>query len=101
MYLQLHTNKDHSPPDRLFFDKEVDVSRLKVFGCECWAKRLPEGSKLEPKGRHCIHLGYSRDRKAYCLYDIDEEVIFDSRDVVFKESSFPLLKNRKSPHHMY
>ena len=87
-----NANPKGEVPDEKFLGKDVDVSRLRMFGCECWAKRLPEGSKLEPKGRRCVYLGLSRDRKAYALYDIEEDVVLDSRDVVFKENSFPYKK---------
>ena len=46
------------------------VSRLKVFGCVAYA-HVPDElrKKLDKKGHKCIFVGYSKDTKAYKLYD--------------------------------
>jgi hypothetical protein len=42
--------------------------------------------KLNPKGIKCVHLGISKESKAYKLYDPLHKKIIVSRDVIFFES---------------
>ncbi len=57
-----------------------------MFGCRAFA-HVPadERSKLDPKTRECILLGYRPDEFGYTLYDPQTKKGIRSRDVVFKE----------------
>uniref|UniRef100_A0A1X7VI70 Integrase catalytic domain-containing protein n=1 Tax=Amphimedon queenslandica TaxID=400682 RepID=A0A1X7VI70_AMPQE len=44
-----------------------------------------EQSKLDPKARQCLLLGYSNTTKRYQLYDTNRDRVFYSRDAVFDE----------------
>ena len=63
------------------------VDYFKVFGSECFA-HVPkdERSKLDPKSRKCIFLGYSNVKKGYKLYDAVAQKVIFSRDVYVNES---------------
>ncbi|KAL0364081.1 UNVERIFIED_CONTAM: Retrovirus-related Pol polyprotein from transposon RE2 [Sesamum angustifolium] len=48
----------------------------------------------------CIFLGYSLVKRAYKVFDIENNPLFDSRDIVFQEDTFPFLStpiNTESP----
>lgn len=55
-------------PDEVWFDKPIDFSKLKVFGCRAMA-HVPKDKrkKLDKKSVMCIFLGYSDKVKGYRL----------------------------------
>ena len=60
------------------------VTHLKVFGCVAYA-HVPDEQrkKLDNKGHKCIFVGYSKDTKAYKLYDPVARKVIVSRYVLF------------------
>ena len=78
-----------------------DFSHLKVFGCLAYACTEFVGrTKLDPRSRRCVYLGYKHGTKGDSLFDLTTREIFLSRDVVFF-ISFPQNPNRNhflSPH---
>lgn len=50
-------------------------------------------NKLQPSGRKAIMVGYSRERKAYRLFDIERESIVEERNVTF-------IENQKGGHYL-
>jgi hypothetical protein len=56
-----------------------------------------ERTKLEPKSRKCIFLGYDMESKAYRLYDPEARKVRLSRDVVFQEQPRRMEDERPSP----
>jgi len=40
-------------------------------------------SKLSPKSKKCVFVGYCTDANAYWLYDVKNQTLIKSRDVVF------------------
>jgi len=71
--------------------KDVELLRMKVFGCKAWAAVLPKPqSKLVQRARKCVMLVYSSNKRAYRLWDIDNKYVIESRDVKFNEKCFPL-----------
>ena len=57
-------------PEEKFTVKKPDLSHLKVFGCLAYV-HLPDEqrSKLDPKAKKCVFIGYSLEQKGYCCYN--------------------------------
>lgn len=61
-----------------------DASNLRIFGYVAYAHVLDEKrTKTESKSIKCIFIGYSREQKAYRLYDPKAKNFIVSRDVIF------------------
>ncbi|KAL0448192.1 UNVERIFIED_CONTAM: Retrovirus-related Pol polyprotein from transposon RE2 [Sesamum latifolium] len=76
-------------PYEVLYQKPVDYAWLKVFGCLVFATNvIPHKSKFTKRAHKCVFLGYALGQKGYKLYDVDEKVMFVSRDVVFHETIF-------------
>ena len=60
---------------------------MRVFGCKSFY-HIPkdERTKLDPKGKISIFLGYCDDRRGYRVYDEDKNKVVFSRDVIFQEN---------------
>lgn len=71
-----------------FLDSRPSVKRLRVFGCDCFVIITPpHRTKLEPRARKCIFVGYSPNNDgAYKCYDVQKHEIIITRDVVFKDT---------------
>jgi hypothetical protein len=55
---------DGMTPKEKFTSKKLDVSHLKVFGCIAYVHVIDEKrSKLDPKAKKCIFIGYSLEQK--------------------------------------
>ena len=64
------------------------MSHLKVFGCIAYVHVLDElYTKLDPKAKKCIFIGYSLEQKGYKFYNLVTQKLRVSRDVVFDEMS--------------
>ena len=72
--------------EKVWTRKEVSYDHLRVFGCRAFI-HIPkdERSKLDPKAKQCIFLGYGHEEFGYRLYDPVDKKVFKSRDVVFLE----------------
>ena len=63
------------PPAVAFFDKEVDVSHMRVPLCDAFPyiekenRTGPGGSDLDPRRARMIYVGNDEDSRAYRLYD--------------------------------
>ncbi|KAH9659545.1 hypothetical protein KPL70_023885 [Citrus sinensis] len=70
----------------MWTEKPADYSYLHVFGCHVYVMyNAQERTKLDPKSRRCIFLGYADGVKGYRLWDPTAHKIVISRDVVFVE----------------
>ncbi|KAH9723668.1 hypothetical protein KPL70_007189 [Citrus sinensis] len=66
--------------------KPADYSYLHAFGCPVYVMyNAQERTKLDPKSRRCIFLGYAEVVKGYRLWDPTAHKIIISRDVIFVE----------------
>lgn len=55
----------------------------------CFATILNVRDKFCPRSTKCVFLGYADAKKAYKLYNLENGIIFYSRDVKFYENVFP------------
>ena len=79
-------------PKEVWLGQSCDYSHLKIFGCDAYVL-IPRNqrSKLDPKSKCCVFVGYDYSVKGYRLWDHTSRKIVISRDVTFDESS--LLKS--------
>jgi hypothetical protein len=71
------------------------LTPLRVFGYIAYVHVLDEKrSKLDPKAKKCIFIGYSLEQKGYKCFNPSTRKLQVSRDVVFDEmiSWYPSLK---------
>ncbi|XP_015169404.1 uncharacterized protein [Solanum tuberosum] len=84
-------------PYEMLLKKVPRLDHLRIFGCLCYAAQLPRGDKFAPRARKTIFLGYSETQKGYGLFDLVDNVFFVSRDVTFRESTFPYQTEPAEP----
>ena len=80
---------DNKSPFEMMFSKSPDLSYMRIIGCLCHATKLLRTDKFGPRAIRSVFMGYSTTQKGYKLYDLENKVLFISRDVVFTESIFP------------
>jgi len=73
-------------PEEKFTGKKPNVSHLRVFSCIAYV-HIPnkKRSKLDPKVKKCIFIGYSLKQKRYRCFNLSTQKLQVSRDVVFNE----------------
>src|SRR5277367_3151728 len=77
-------------PQEAYTNKKPDVSHLREFGCDVWV--LDESgtrSKLDPKSKKMIFVGFMDGPKAIRYYDAKNRSIKVSRNVAFNENEEP------------
>eukprot|EP00253_Pinus_taeda_P016747 PITA_16747 len=79
-------------PEEVWTGQSCDYSHLRIFGCDAYSL-IPKNqrSKLDPKSKCYVFVGYDYAVKGYRLWDSTLRKIVISRDVTFDESS--LLKS--------
>ena len=81
------TSLDDRTPYEAWCGKKPEISHMRIFGCLAFAHiRKQERTKLDPKAKACIFVGYSPDSSTYRLWDMQEDKLLESRDVYFVES---------------
>lgn len=55
---------------------------------------VPKGDKFAERVKAAVLIGYSETQKGYILMELSSKQIFVSRDVVFKETEFPLPRHK-------
>ncbi|GJT06832.1 retrovirus-related pol polyprotein from transposon TNT 1-94 [Tanacetum coccineum] len=73
-------------PMEMWTGKPVNYSDLHIFGSPVYVMyNSQETTKLDPKSRKCLFLGYADGVKGYRLWDPTAHKVVVSRDVVFME----------------
>ncbi|KAL4032229.1 hypothetical protein IC575_005297 [Cucumis melo] len=85
---------NHSPstaielktPMQMWTGKPADYLDLHIFGSRVYVMyNTQETTKLDPKSRRCLFLGYANGVKGYRLWDPTAHKVIISRDVIFME----------------
>ncbi|KAL4337997.1 hypothetical protein AHAS_Ahas12G0166100 [Arachis hypogaea] len=73
-------------PMEMWQGKPPNYSSLHIFGCPVYVMyNSQERTKLDPKSKKCIFLGYADGVKGYRLWDPTARKVVVSRDVIFAE----------------
>lgn len=88
-------------PHEVLFGSAQSYSDLRVFGSLCFAhKKLRDKNKFVSRSRKCVFVGYPFGKKGWQLYDLENNELFVSRDVIFREEEFPFsetVSNESTP----
>jgi transposase InsO family protein len=89
---------DGKVTEEVWIGQEVDYSFMRIFRCPAYVHISGEDrSKLDPKSKKCIFLGFKKWVKGYKLWDPVAQKVVISRDVVFDEKSMTkAFKEEKS-----
>ena len=84
-------------PEEKFTGRKPDLAHLKVFGCITYV-HVPDElrTKLDPKAKKCVFIGYSLEQKGYKCYNPVTRQVRVSRDVVFDEMASWYLEENKA-----
>lgn len=76
-------------PYHALYNKLLDYSTLKTFGCACFPSLTPYNQhKMQFRSQECVYLGQSPQHKGHkCL--AQNRRIYISKDVLFNEFRFP------------
>ncbi|KAK4390093.1 Retrovirus-related Pol polyprotein from transposon RE1 [Sesamum angolense] len=84
-------------PYEILYGKPVNYTVIRTFGYLAFATNVqPHKSKFTKRAYRCIFVGYAFGQKGYRLYDLEDNIMLVSRDVVFHEGVFP-YENVPSP----
>lgn len=81
------TQTPNSTPYSLWFGKKPSLNHIRTFGCEAYML-VPhqKRTKLEPKSKKLILVGYENNSENYRLFDVSTKKITVSRNVIFNEN---------------
>ena len=79
---------DEKVAEEVWIGNEADYFALRVFSCPAYV-HIPskERSKLDPKSRQCVFLGYGKGVKCYKFWNPTANKAVISRGVVFDKNS--------------
>ena len=81
-------------PMEMWTGKPVNYTNLHIFGSLVYVMyNAQETTKLDPKSRKCLFLGYADGVKGYRLWDPTAHKVIINRDVIFAEDK--LQSNEK------
>lgn len=80
----------HTTPYHLWHGSMPNLGHLRIFGSPCfYTVPKKKQTKLDPRSRCAIFMGYSHQSKGYKLWDPEIRKMIVSRDVVFREKQLP------------
>eukprot|EP00833_Pecoramyces_ruminatium_P017169 jgi/Orpsp1_1/1191201/evm.model.d7180000084092.1 len=83
--LNPHQGINNRIPDEVFFNKPVDITHLRVFGCKVYFKNFHKTNKMDNNTKPGIFLGYSSDSTGYRVLDLSTNHVTTARDLYFME----------------
>lgn len=89
---------ENATPEELWISNKVNLKHLRVFGCRVLA-HIPKElrTKLDPKSKECIMVGYSETSKGYRLTDPKRPgKLIVARSVKFIEHDINYIKTNDS-----
>jgi hypothetical protein len=93
---------DNKSPYEMMNNNLPDLTNLKVFGSLAYASTLhAHRTKLEPRSRTCIFLGYKSGVKGTILYDLNSKEILVSRNVIHHDHILPYAPASTTPNWHY
>ncbi|GKD74601.1 retrovirus-related pol polyprotein from transposon TNT 1-94 [Tanacetum coccineum] len=89
------TKKVERTPYKIWHEKALKLSYLRVWGCEALVKRdTPD--KLDPRSIKCIFIGYPKETMGYYFYYPLKNNIFVARNAEFFENSLMVQEASES-----
>ena len=82
-------------PFEVLMKKTPTYDQLRVIGCLCYVAHKTS-DKFAPRATKCIFLGYPFAQKGYKCYNLQTQKIILSRNVTFKEDTFPFASPSSS-----
>ena len=95
MIIRVPTRAVDVTPFENWTNKRHILSHLKIWGCPTNVKRIMS-DKLKAKSDKCLFIGYPKETRGYQFYHTLGQKMFVSRNVVFLEKEFLLVKNSGS-----
>jgi hypothetical protein len=88
--LPMITNPQHQSPYKMWFDKEPDMSHLRILGSRAYVHEERAQSKLLPRSWAGVLVGYNHEGHqhssiSYRVYDHERNHVYVSRNVTFIE----------------
>ena len=73
-------------PYQSYFGKPPSLTTLCLFGCKAFA-HVPktDQTKLGERSIECVHIGFAEEKRAYILYNREQQRLIESWDVEFEE----------------
>lgn len=86
-------------PFQVLLRGNPNYKKLKIFGCLCFPWLTPyNNSKLDPKSKPCVFIGYCTQQSAYKCLDPQTSRVYITRHVIFDETIFPLATSQTASH---
>ena len=84
-------------PIEMWTRKPVDYTNLHIFGSPMYMMyNAQETTKMDPKSRKCLFLGYANGVKGYCLWDPTAHKVIVSKDIIFAEDKLQNNENSET-----
>ncbi|KAG7537940.1 Reverse transcriptase RNA-dependent DNA polymerase [Arabidopsis suecica] len=81
-------------PYEVLYGEKPSYDHLRVIGCVCYIHNQDhKGDKFASRSRKCVFVGYPHGKKGWRVFDLEKGTFCVSRDVIFREDTFPYLKN--------